>query len=300
MIVTWAAPDDAGSPITGFILTFRKSDESTFSPELVNCDMTSSTDVTCTLPVSVLKAEPFSLPWGASVFAKVVATNAYGNSVESLSGNGAVITVTPDPPTDLNEDYSQRTKSTLAFTWLAPVFTGGAVIIDYRVSIAEQGQAFTTLASGVTDLTYKATGLTFGTTYEFKVEARNSYSYSGYSDVLTMLCAFKPDPPLTVTTENVNELVKVAWDEPIANGSPITGFRILVLEHDGVTYTQESEQCDGTDATIISTRICFITLQSLRAEPYLLVKDNSVHVKIISENFYGDSVESVAGNGAVI
>lgn len=137
VIVTWTAPNDGGSPITGFIVTFRQSDELTFSPETVNCDMTSSTDVTCTLPVSVLKAEPFSLPWGASVFAKVVATNLYGNSVESLSGNGAVITVTPDPPTDLTEDYSQRTKSTLAFSWLAPVFTGGAEIVDYRVSIAE-------------------------------------------------------------------------------------------------------------------------------------------------------------------
>ena len=159
---------------------------------------------------------------------------------------------------------------------------------------------FSTLASGVTDLTYTATGLTFGTTYEFKVESRNSYGYSDYSGVLSMLCAFKPEPPLTVTTENQNDIVKVVWDDPVANGSPITGFRILVREHDEVTFTQESVQCDGTDATIISTRICYLTLQSLRAEPYLLVKDDSVYVRIISENFYGDSIDSAAGNGAVI
>jgi hypothetical protein len=48
-----------------------------------------------------------------------------------------MITTNPDPPTDLTEDYSQRTPTVLAFTWVEPVFTGGDVIIDYRVNIAE-------------------------------------------------------------------------------------------------------------------------------------------------------------------
>jgi hypothetical protein len=48
-----------------------------------------------------------------------------------------MITTNPDPPTDLTEDYSQRTPTVLAFTWVEPVFIGGDVIIDYRVNIAE-------------------------------------------------------------------------------------------------------------------------------------------------------------------
>jgi hypothetical protein len=93
----------------------------------------------CTIPVTTLKNSPFNLPWGAHVYAKVLATNKYGSSDYSLQGNGAMITTYPDPPTDLTEDYSQRTPTILAFTWVAPVFTGGDVILDYRVSIAEQG-----------------------------------------------------------------------------------------------------------------------------------------------------------------
>lgn len=46
---------------------------------------------------------------------------------------------TPDVPINLVEDYSQRTKSTLGLVWEEAPFNGGAVIIDYRVSIAEQG-----------------------------------------------------------------------------------------------------------------------------------------------------------------
>jgi hypothetical protein len=84
-----------------------------------------------------LKAAPYSLPWGAHVYAKVLATNIYGSSDKSQEDNGAMITTNPDPPTDLTEDYSQRTPTVLAFTWVEPVFIGGDVIIDYRVNIAE-------------------------------------------------------------------------------------------------------------------------------------------------------------------
>lgn len=159
--------------------------------------------------MTVFRTSPYSFDWGSSIYAKVIATNLYGDSLESLEGNGAIITVTPDKPINLAEDYSQRTKSTIGLTWEQAPFTGGAVIEDYRISIAEQGGAFSELATGLADPAYLATGLTFGTTYEFKVESRNSYSYSPYSDTLTLLCAFKPDPPLVITTTNTNNLVTV-------------------------------------------------------------------------------------------
>jgi hypothetical protein len=65
----------------------------------------------CTIPVSVLRTTPYSLPWGSSIFAQVKAINNYGFSLISNEGNGAIITTTPDPPIDLIENYSLRTKS---------------------------------------------------------------------------------------------------------------------------------------------------------------------------------------------
>jgi hypothetical protein len=162
------------------------------------------------------------------VYAKVTAINFYGESLESAEGNGAIITTTPDPPTDLFEVYEQRTKSTLGISWSPPVFTGGAIIDDYRVSIAVQGEAFTILASGLTDTSYLATDLTFGLNYEFKVESRNSYSYSEYSETLTLLCAFIPDPPLSVSTANTNDLVTITWSDPVANGYVVHEYKILI------------------------------------------------------------------------
>jgi hypothetical protein len=60
----------------------------------------------CTIPVAILRNAPYSLPWGAHVYAKVLAKNIYGNSVESYEGNGAKITINPDPPINLLEDYA--------------------------------------------------------------------------------------------------------------------------------------------------------------------------------------------------
>jgi len=79
--------------------------------------MTSSTSVTCTIPVTIFRTSPYDLEWGSSIYAKVIATNLYGDSVESDEGNGAVITTTPDAPINLIENTSQRTKSTLGLTW---------------------------------------------------------------------------------------------------------------------------------------------------------------------------------------
>ncbi len=52
---------------------------------------------------------------------------------------------------------------------------------------------------------------------------------------------------------------------------------------------------------MITSRTCIISLTTLKASPFSLVKGDSVYAKIISVNVYGDSeTYSDAGNGAVI
>ena len=135
-----------------------------------------------------------------------------------------------------------------------------------------------------------ATGLTAGTIYEFTIESRNDYGYSALSETLTLLCAFVPDPPATVASANTNELVTITWSDPVTNGSPVTAYKILVEEKGTGVFTQESVDCDGTSADVVANRQCTIQLTTLRASPYNLVKDDSVKVKVVSVNVYGDSV----------
>jgi len=156
------------------------------------------------------------------------------------------------------------------------------------------------LANDLTSAVYLATSLTFGTTYEFKVESRNSYGYSAYSSTTSLLCAYIPDPTLSITTTNTNNLVSISWTDPIANGLAISSYRFYVLQHDGVTYTEETTDCDGTNSDVVNNRACTIQLLTLTSAPYSLELGESVSVKIISVNTYGESALSGAGNGAVI
>jgi len=80
-------------------------------------------------------------------------------------------------------------------------------LLTTELSIAELGGSYSVLASGVTSPSYTAIELTAGVDYQFKVESRNSYGYSMLSDSITLLCAFKPDAPLTVSTINTADLV---------------------------------------------------------------------------------------------
>ncbi len=68
--ITWIAPDYNGSPITGYIVAIRQNDGVTYTTESVNC---SGLSTKCTVPISVLLAAPYYLPWGASIYAVVLA-----------------------------------------------------------------------------------------------------------------------------------------------------------------------------------------------------------------------------------
>ena len=74
------------------------------------------------------------------------------------------------------------------------------------------------------------TGLTYGTTYEFKVEARNEFGFSEYSSTLSLLCAIMPAVPTSIVTTYDGSLVKVAWSLSTDYGSPITTYKIFIKE----------------------------------------------------------------------
>jgi len=87
----------------------------------------------CVIPIEILMAYPFSLPWGSSIQASVIAYNSYGDSDESTFGNGAIITTNPDSPYDLKDIQELRTSSTLTFSWTEGPTNGGATVTSYRV-----------------------------------------------------------------------------------------------------------------------------------------------------------------------
>jgi hypothetical protein len=141
-----------------------------------------------------LTASPFSLLKGYSINIQVIASNAYGNSLISLAGSGAVIVLVPDAPISLLNDASVTSTTQIKFAWSNGASNGGQSIVDYRITYDQSTGNYVTLATGVTErFTTTVVPITAGASYKFKVEARNSVGYSSFSSVVTILAAEIPD-----------------------------------------------------------------------------------------------------------
>jgi hypothetical protein len=187
--IAWTAPFDGGSALTTYTITIRQSDGSTFTVDSTNCDGSDVSATTCSVPIATLMAAPYSLNWGDSVYAKVKATNAVGDSSESTVGNGATLLAYPDAPVSLANDAATTSSTTIGLTWSAGAENGGSPVIDYRISYAASGTStFAILAAGITTTSYSTIALTSGASYTFKVESRSAFGFSTtYSNEVTIL-----------------------------------------------------------------------------------------------------------------
>lgn len=87
----------------------------------------------CTVPIATLTALPYELLLGDNVYAKVIAINFYGESLQSDAGNGGTILYVPSAPVGLADDVDVTTASVIGLEWNNGISTGGSPIIDYRV-----------------------------------------------------------------------------------------------------------------------------------------------------------------------
>lgn len=208
----------------------------------------------------------------------------------------------PDSPTSLANVPAITTKSQIGLTWTAPTFVGGAPLLDYRIwSDQGTGTTYSVIALNVATTSYTVTGLTQGTSYKFKVDARNEKGYSASSAVVTILAAQIPDVPSAPTTSfnNANGQVTISWTAPDNGGSVITSYSITIAKFDNSSYI-ETASCDGTLSTVVSSLSCTLASNVINGSPYLVDWGSSVYAKVSARNLYGTSSYSVEGNGAVI
>lgn len=75
------------------------------------------------------------------VYAKLVATNLYGDSEESLTGNGALIFLVPDPPHSLTKNPAfTSSESQISIIYEQAEFNGGRAVIDFKIWFKEYNE----------------------------------------------------------------------------------------------------------------------------------------------------------------
>lgn len=88
---------------------------------MTHCDASqpATRDVlTCTIPLTVLYAVPYSLPLGAKIEVRVTAFNAYGTSPTSdVGSSSAIIQYVPDAPKSLATNAALTSASQITISW---------------------------------------------------------------------------------------------------------------------------------------------------------------------------------------
>lgn len=137
------------------------------------------------------------------------------------------------------------------------------------------------LQSGITSTSYTtAVSLNQGSYYKFKVEARNSVGYSVLSDSISVLCAELPGVTTAPTTVRDGSNIVITWNAPDDGGTAILAYQIAILLSDGVSYSLEGANCDGSNPVIFTARSCTIPAATLNSAPFNLLWGSSVVAKI--------------------
>jgi hypothetical protein len=203
----------------------------------------------------------------------------------------------PDAPTSLARDSANTNKTQVAITWSPGASNGGTVVIDYSVYWDQGTNNYVLAASGVTTTSYtKTTGITAGTTYKFKVKARNAIGLSADSAEFSIVAATVPSAPNAPATSVSSDTLymTVTWSAPSDNGGlAVTGYKVYVRASDITSWYQDLVHCDAaTDSSIITNRSCTIPTETLRASPFSLTTGTSIYAKVIAINAIGDSNSS--------
>lgn len=198
---------------------------------------------------------PYNLILDESIFVKVIATNYYGDSDYSVSGNGALTKLIPDAPINLVRDIATNAY-TIAFTWDEGASDGGEVVIDHDIYYDQAlGGDFVLLEEAVTILYYQTSvSLIPDLVYSFKITARNSVGDSLYSDVVAIRAARVPDVPLSLSNvPSVTSAYKVglSWLEGSYNGgSAVLDYQVLYKEQSASVYTIFETNQVSTSTTV--------------------------------------------------
>ncbi len=112
---------------------------------------------------------------------------------------------------------------------------GGSSILSYNLQWnAGSGSTYYNLVGYTSD--YAATSFTItssitaGTTYLFKLRAKNSYGWGVFSTIVSIDATDKPSQMSAVTTTiESNTFVRISWSAPSDNYDTITKYRINIL-----------------------------------------------------------------------
>lgn len=252
--LSWSAPSsDGGSAVTDYLVEYRLSGAGSFTTFSHTASTTTNIIVT-------------GLTNGSLYNFQVSAINAIGTGSASAV-NGTPRTV-PGAPTSVSGTAGS---TSMDLTWTAPASDGGSAITDYVIEYSATGAnswtAFSHTASNATSRT--VTGLTGGTTYDFRISATNAAGTGTPSSTFTGTPG-SPSSPLSLAVSlnqvtNNSHTATLTWTVPTFTGSGITDYVIEYKTSAAASYTVFPHTA-STSTTIAITGLANGTTYNFRVK----------------------------------
>jgi hypothetical protein len=216
-----------------------------------------------------------------SVVTGLVGGVAYSVVVTAIAPDGtqasaSAVTFTArsvsEAPTTLAPTTS---RGSVTLSWAAPTNTGGLALSGYLIE-EESGEVDPIPITNPTTSTRTIDGLTPGVVYEFTIKARNALGNSEAANFASVSSTNVPGVPSSVDARASGTSVAVTWFAPAANGSPITGYKIYLVN--------DSTKADVGQFTAATSSPGSITN----------VASGSYTVQVVATNAVGDGPRSVS------
>ena len=238
----WGAPSDGGSLIYDYQVQYRQ----------VGKTWTTYPDGTS----ANLFATVSYLTNGITYEFRVRARNAVsaGSWSTAVPATPVAAATVPDAPTGLGATAGNQKVDLI---WTAPMNTGGATITDYRIAYKKSTALTWTAYPDVVSANPAGTvsGLTNGTSYDFRVRAINAVGSGTWSDfataIPTTVVVSAPGMPTGLGSTAGNQQVTLNWTAPADPGSSaITDYQVQYRRVGGTWAIYPDGTSTDTTATV--------------------------------------------------
>jgi titin len=224
--LSWIAPaNNGGSAITDYVVQYKLAADAGWTT--FNDGTSASTGATVT-----------GLANGNTYDFRVAAVNGAGTSSYATVSDVVLAAVAPDAPTGMS---AKPGNGQVALSWTAPTDDGGSAITDYTIQYkVSADSAWSTFAHSASATTSRiVTGLSNGSTYDFRVAAVNAQGTSLYVTTTNILVpAVVADAPARLNAVPAVGEVALSWTAPANNGgSPVTDYAVQYKLSADVSWT---------------------------------------------------------------
>ncbi|QUC65161.1 fibronectin type III domain-containing protein [Nitrosopumilus sp. K4] len=227
--LSWSAPYDGGSSITGYVITYVVD-----GGEFVELD---------TIPNEITNYSHKNLLKNHIYFYQISAINSVGTSVPTkfLSATTLDGTTVPNSPTSLQANPASPTSVFLY--WNAPQENNDSIVTGYKIEYRTVTNQWYVLVSntGTPQTSYYHSGIDTGKNYDYRVSAINSNGVGIPSNVISTVPQATTFPTITSILVNPTQ-VKLNWIAPsYTYGERVIGYAIdTKIDDDVYVHTVEN------------------------------------------------------------